>query len=509
MPSLSNRFLVATSLLAAAVTLLATAWMSDDAFITLRVIDNFIHGYGLRYNVIERVQVFTHPLWMMFLTPFYVLTREPLVTTMLVSVAVSLGAFWLLAARIAKDIGYGCLLVLLAVASSAIYKFSTSGLETPLTFMLLALLVWQLYRTEKVWIPAGIVGLLLLNRLDLALLVGPAAAYLLLRAKGQRIRIALAVALPELLWMVFSVIYYGAPFPNTAYAKLGTGFGAAELMLRGLGYTKDFAFHDPLLALIIGKAVFDALRSREWRTILLGSGIILYIAYIIIIGGDFMSGRFFAPPGFLALCLLAREPMPQWLAKQAALITLIVFVALGVLLEVRVMGKPIPDVPDSGIVDERRFYYPGNGLISILKDWAEAGHEPVHRLGQKGEKLKAEAQSLGMPVVAIKSAVGMVGYYAGPTVHIFDYLALTDPFLARLPAIPGARVGHYQRKLPPGYYETVINYPSPTTDIVALRPLLNDVILATRAPLFADGRWGAIERLTFGHYNWIYEAHLY
>jgi len=43
------------------------AWLSDDAYITLRTVYNFIHGYGLTWNVGERVQTYTHPLWMFLL----------------------------------------------------------------------------------------------------------------------------------------------------------------------------------------------------------------------------------------------------------------------------------------------------------------------------------------------------------------------------------------------------------------------------------------------------------
>ncbi|MEO7621934.1 MAG: hypothetical protein ABIS30_02615 [Gallionella sp.] len=59
-----NQFLIMT-LLAAAAILLGAAWIGDDAFISLRVIDNFVNGFGLRYNVIERVQVYTHSLWLL------------------------------------------------------------------------------------------------------------------------------------------------------------------------------------------------------------------------------------------------------------------------------------------------------------------------------------------------------------------------------------------------------------------------------------------------------------
>src|SRR5262245_9291823 len=52
-----------------AVVLARTAWVADSAYLTFRTIDNLINGYGLRWNIAERVQVFTHPLWLALLTP--------------------------------------------------------------------------------------------------------------------------------------------------------------------------------------------------------------------------------------------------------------------------------------------------------------------------------------------------------------------------------------------------------------------------------------------------------
>ncbi len=48
-----------------------TAWVSDDALITARVMENFVHGYGPVFNVDERVQVYTHPLWFLLLSVLY------------------------------------------------------------------------------------------------------------------------------------------------------------------------------------------------------------------------------------------------------------------------------------------------------------------------------------------------------------------------------------------------------------------------------------------------------
>ena len=38
------------------------AWITEDAFINFRVIENFLSGEGPVWNIGERVQVFTSPL---------------------------------------------------------------------------------------------------------------------------------------------------------------------------------------------------------------------------------------------------------------------------------------------------------------------------------------------------------------------------------------------------------------------------------------------------------------
>ena len=36
-----------------------SAWVADDAYITFRTIENFHHGYGLRWNIQDRVATYT------------------------------------------------------------------------------------------------------------------------------------------------------------------------------------------------------------------------------------------------------------------------------------------------------------------------------------------------------------------------------------------------------------------------------------------------------------------
>ncbi len=54
--------------------LIRTAWLCDDAYISYRVVDNFVNGYGLKWNISERVQAYTHPLWLFLNIIAYSLT---------------------------------------------------------------------------------------------------------------------------------------------------------------------------------------------------------------------------------------------------------------------------------------------------------------------------------------------------------------------------------------------------------------------------------------------------
>lgn len=76
-----------------------TAWVNDDAYITFRTVDNFVNGYGLTWNVAERVQAYTHPLWMFAVSSVYFFTREAYYTSIFLSILFSLIAIIILAYR--------------------------------------------------------------------------------------------------------------------------------------------------------------------------------------------------------------------------------------------------------------------------------------------------------------------------------------------------------------------------------------------------------------------------
>ena len=83
-----GRWLVTPVVLLFVIVLFRTAWLCDDAFITFRTIDHWLDGNGLVFNLGERVQAFTHPLWMLGIGGLFALTGDiyfaPLVASIVV-----------------------------------------------------------------------------------------------------------------------------------------------------------------------------------------------------------------------------------------------------------------------------------------------------------------------------------------------------------------------------------------------------------------------------------------
>ena len=105
-------FLVAFGTLLIGIVITANAWISDDAGLTLRSIDNLHRGFGPSFNISERVQAYTHPLWMWLLALVTAFSNEYFFSTIVVSLICSIATLGIMAWRIdATDSG----LVIVAV----------------------------------------------------------------------------------------------------------------------------------------------------------------------------------------------------------------------------------------------------------------------------------------------------------------------------------------------------------------------------------------------------------
>ncbi|WP_169560629.1 glycosyltransferase family 39 protein [Nevskia ramosa] len=467
------------------------AWMSDDAYISLRTVWNFTHGYGLTWNPVERVQAYTHPLWLFLLAGVHAISGEMYLTVLVVSILCSALAvafvLWRLATRLPQAIAF----VALLLCSQAVLDYTTSGLENPLSFLLAATFCWLWLapaEQPKPLFRLFLVGCLLtLNRLDLVLLVLPALAWLLWRRRSWRsLGLASLALLPLLAWEVFSLIYYGVPFPNTYYAKLSTGIPAVEYRLQGLLYLVDLATHDPGTLLLVLLGIGAAFGSGARRP--MAFGLLLYLVYVVSAGGDFMQGRFLSVPAFIAAILLTagRDDGTQPFGDKAMLgsVALIVVLAASRLIDIE---GPDPLIRASGIANERQYYAGSTALATHSRDRPVPYNHPWGELGKSMRQRPPER-------IFEAGVIGFMGYAAGPTVQLVDHHALSDAFLARLPCLRPWRIGHFKRAFPDGYLASLRSGENRITD-PALRPLYDDVRLVTRGELFSAERWAAIGRL--------------
>jgi len=451
------------SLLAAAFVL-SRAWVADDAFITWRVIENLLAGDGLRWNADERVQVFTHPLWALLHVPLVAATGSLPVASFALSAGCVLGA-GALAWRAAGTDGAVFALAFAAplALSRAFADHAVSGLETPLLALCLAAFAAQRLpraRSAPAWLGLSLAAALLAaTRLDALLLVLPALAALAAQRPREIAwgRVA-AGALPLVLWELFGLLYYGFALPNTKLAKLDAGIPAAALARQGLWYALDLVRRDPAGAGLIALALSLAGRrlpaaaaatrgdGEALAFSALGAGIAAHVAYVIAIGGDFMSGRFFAPAIFLSAVLVAAalRDAPGRAAGVGAL-------ALAASLASAAARPADPNATWHGIADERRVF---ERTTSLLR-WPgfRDGAPGRHPWSQDGARARALARERGAPVAIVRGAVGMLGFAAGPGVIVIDSFGLGDPLLARLPAASPRRwrIGHFERAVPAGY----------------------------------------------------------
>lgn len=433
------------------VVVLRTAWLGDDALISLRTVLNVTHGYGLTFNLAERVQTFTHPLWLGLLTLVYAVVGNIFYSAFALSIATSLFvfAFVLRATRSAPQlwIAGGVLL-----ASRAFVDYSTSGLENPLTALVaIGTMAWSAREARGPrWLAAIWVGVSAsyLTRPDAVLLVLPAALWAVFQVRPWR-SAALSILLgllPAIAWSMFALVYYGFAFPNTAYAKLATDIHVSERVHQGLLYLLDSINRDPITLTAIGTALVIAAIERSREAWLTAAGILASLLYVVWIGGDFMSGRFLAAPVLMAVWLLVRAqrlPDAEW---RPVLVVLAVAAVASPQLPVRSYSNFNAAEPLSGIVDERGVYFQ---TWSLIRADRLAFAEPEWPRWDGDPKPEHVLETCGL--------MGADGLSWGPKTYMLDECALADPLLARLPAVWNVewRPGHYRRMIPDGYRESV------------------------------------------------------
>jgi len=472
------------------ITIARTAWIGDDALITLRHILNATHGWGPSFNVTESVLGATHPLWMLLWMGAGSITDSWILSNFIMSICFSVFAAALIlwsAQSVSVVIGASLALMLW----SAYIDYSTSGLENPLAMALVGLLILQ-SRAQRNLTPllAMVLGLsaaaVILTRADLLLIVLPALLHVLLRWRRRidLVLIGLASSLvPLAVWSAWSWSTFSSLVPNTFAAKSNVAVPRAELLAQGMRYLQVTLGHDwgTALVLIFGGAVVAALGSRWSRLWLLG--VFNYLLYVVWVGGDFMAGRFLAIPlyvvVFLVTLLSSRLRFFGHASAQrkgvwgGAVLLIVVTIAAAAPTPTALTRDPGERWDESfGIVDERGFYANwGRTLhVFILEDGdgppfqfrsiadsnpgvgSLAEFDSAARSWPERENLQEELPS----DVGLVCWLGATAVLSGPTVHWIDTCALTDRFLAGITFTETDwRIGHFERDIPQGYLEAI------------------------------------------------------
>jgi len=443
------------------IVLIRNAWMSDDGYITFRTVDNFVNGYGLTWNISERVETYSNPLWMFLVSIIYFFTNEIYFSVIILSITISVLVITIFAFKISKTLVGALIGIGIFILSKAFIDYSTSGLENPLIHLTLAIFLFVYIKAKNnfnfkilFWLSL-IAAIGTVNRLDILLLFIPTLAYVFLKLPKLKGLYTVAVGLmPLIAWKAFSIFYYGFPLPNTAYAKvLNTGISKSDIIQQGLFYFENSMKWDPLTLLIVFAGISIPFISKQKHLIPIVVGIILYLLYVIQIGGDFMFGRYFAAPLFVAVVLISQNNFTS--LKR---IPIIVFAVVIILVGVTAIAPPIFSDEmykeirpiDHKIVDERGRYHDNTGLFRL----GENNGIPIHYGVTQGLEAKISGNS-----PQYKSIIGMYGYYIGPEIHVIDPLALGDPLISKLTPTydENWRLGHQARVVPVGYFETIQN----------------------------------------------------
>lgn len=194
----------------------------DDTYIFYKYAKNIAEGNGYVFNLGEKINATTSPLYTLVLALIY-LILNPFINvdfTVIgnsISIISIIWIFYSLKKLLNNDFQF--YLFTMIFLSMPLIKFGF-GMET---FLNLALIVYSiyLYTNEKYFLSSVFIGLSVLARFDSALFAGIIFLhYLYTKRKFPTLNMIFGFSLIILPWFVFSKVYFGTFLPTTIAAKI-------------------------------------------------------------------------------------------------------------------------------------------------------------------------------------------------------------------------------------------------------------------------------------------------
>ncbi|MCD4846839.1 MAG: hypothetical protein K8R76_01460, partial [Candidatus Aegiribacteria sp.] len=278
-------------------------FLSDDALISMRYSRRLASGNGLTWTDGPRVEGYSNLLWVLLTAAGVYVGIDGVVTVRLLGILSMVGFIFSVLFTYRKN-SYGVYMVVLlfAVLSAPIAVWTIGGLEQPLVAVLVALsipLLWRIIDRRKagamLFLTSSIpLAFLCITRPDGVLFTFAAVLVLLFSGHGRKsFLLALLPALFILFQLGFRLSYYGDYLPNTARIKIHP---SVHYIFCGMKYVLLGTFVLFPLSLFSLAATVIAIRKKHTRTLLPAAMALLWIIYLILIGGDsFPAYRHFVP----------------------------------------------------------------------------------------------------------------------------------------------------------------------------------------------------------------------
>ncbi|MCX6170800.1 MAG: hypothetical protein NTX65_15780 [Ignavibacteriales bacterium] len=451
-------------------------FIQDDAYTSFRYAKNFAEGKGLVFNEGEKVEGYTNFLWVMILSgekyiddnfshnldrfvradqdqeqehELACIEHTAQFLSIFFSIVVLILTFYLAQLFIIIDIGQKTLgenlfdevislipVFILAFSTPLVY-WGVSAMETTL-FVSLTLFSIILYlknpfrKNPNIWLVLVLVlnSLVRPEGLIVFILIITHKIFYNYYSSGERkfifrMRSAIDRTLQKeiifytvamLVFIVFRLIYYGYPLPNTFYAK--TEF-STEFIIRGLNYFSEFAAAYLFYGFVL---IFPLILFRNKKNLFEISFfyliIICWTIINILIGGDVLPiHRFFLPIMPLVFILFVKAipdavnfilPRKKIFATIGSLIVLVLMAFAGLMNYNLQKPKMM----------EKRAYE--SGLVQKMKIYAEWVNKQNMSRSTSAKK-----------IIVAMSTIGAFSYF--PDVHVIDIVGLTDKYISHHP----------------------------------------------------------------------------
>ncbi len=317
----------------------------DDAFTSFRYAKNLVNGHGLVYNPGERVEGYTNFLWTLIIAIFMKIGFQPeRLSQILGSIFAGLSIFlvFLIGCLLSpKNRLFNLLAPLFLCVNSCFASWAVGGLEGLFFTFFILLAIYRYFlevQNKKICLSSIIFGLATLTRPEGLLFFGITFIHQIILIFKNRLSfknlllsfaLFLSIFAPYYIWRYS---YYGFPFPNTFYAKIGEG---VDQYLRGFKYIKNFGIEFSGWIFLTIPLIFRRINLYFFYLFIITLFYLLYISYI---GGDALPMYRFLVPILPFLYLLFQEGLKSFcelFSKRKTFVIAFIIILPGISLTIK------------------------------------------------------------------------------------------------------------------------------------------------------------------------------